>query len=49
MSSVQARQPLAGFKGRSGRYVQHLTPLIAALRNAGVDLRSGALLPDRLL
>jgi tetratricopeptide (TPR) repeat protein len=47
MSAVQARQPLTDFKGRSGRYARYLSPLIAALRDARVDLRSGAFAPDR--
>ena len=48
MSAVQARRPLTGFgQGRSARYAPHLSPLIAALRNASVDLRSGAYAPGR--
>jgi len=47
MSTVQARQPLAGSRGRRGRYVRHLDPLISALREARVDLQSGAFAPDR--
>lgn len=43
MSAVQARQPVSGFRGRSGRYARHLSPLIDALRDAGVDLQTGAL------
>jgi len=35
MSAVQARQPLTTFRGRSGRYSQHLAPLVAALRDSG--------------
>ena len=37
MSAVQARRPIATFRGRSGRYARHLTPLVAALREAGVE------------
>jgi hypothetical protein len=47
MSTVQARQPLTEAKGRSGRYAPHLSPLIEALRDAHVDLRSGARVSDR--
>jgi tetratricopeptide (TPR) repeat protein len=48
MSAVQARRPLTGFgQGRSARYARYLSPLIAALRSARVDLRSGAYAPDR--
>jgi tetratricopeptide (TPR) repeat protein len=47
MSTVQARQPLAGFRGRRRRYARHLAPLVAALREARVDLQSGAFVPDR--
>ena len=47
LSTVQVRQPLTGFAGRRGRYAQHLSPLIAALRNAHVDLQSGGFAPDR--
>jgi hypothetical protein len=36
MSAVQARQPVAALRGRSSRYARHLTPLVAALREAGV-------------
>lgn len=47
MSAVQARRPLTAFRqGRSGRYAPYLSPLIAALRRACVDLRSGAHAPD---
>jgi tetratricopeptide (TPR) repeat protein len=46
MSTVQARQPHAGFRGRSARYAQFLSPLISALRDARVDLQSGAFDPD---
>jgi tetratricopeptide (TPR) repeat protein len=37
MSAVQARQPLAALRGRGSRYARHLSPLLAALREAGVD------------
>jgi hypothetical protein len=47
MSAVQVRQPLTGFSGRRGRYTQYLSPLISALRDARVDLQSGAFAPDR--
>jgi tetratricopeptide (TPR) repeat protein len=47
MSTVQARQPHAEFTGRSGRYARYLPPLISALRDARVDLKSGAFAPDR--
>jgi Sulfotransferase family len=43
MSAVQARKPLNGFRGRGGRYAAFLSPLIAALRDAGVDIRSGTI------
>ena len=43
ISSVQVRQPPSGFSGRRHRYARHLEPLIAALRDAGVHLESGAL------
>lgn len=46
MSAVQARQPVSGFRGRAGRYGRHLAPLVAALRDAGVDLATGALASD---
>ncbi len=46
MSAAQARRPLSGFKGRSERYAPFLSPLISALREAGVDLRTGACAPD---
>ena len=46
MSTVQARRPLTDFKGRSGRYAPYLSPLISALREAGVDLRSSAYARD---
>jgi tetratricopeptide (TPR) repeat protein len=45
ISAVQARQPLTGFKGRSSRYARHLSPLVLALREANVDLRSGTSAP----
>ncbi len=45
MSAVQARRPLTDFGGRSRRYALHLLPLVAALREAQVDLRSGAFAP----
>jgi hypothetical protein len=41
MSAVQARRPVSEFKGRSEQYAKHLTPLISALRAAGIDLSSG--------
>jgi len=47
MSAVQARQPVSGFRGRSGRYAGHLAPLVAALRSAGVDVTTEALASDR--
>lgn len=46
MSAVQARQPLDAFKGRRGHYARHLAPLIAALRDARVDVQAGAFAPD---
>lgn len=42
LSAVQARQPVSGFRGRTGNYRRHLAPLVAALRDAGVDLATGA-------
>ncbi len=42
LSAFQARQPVGGFRGRSARYARHLAPLIGALRDAGVDLQTGA-------
>ena len=47
MSAVQARQPVSGFRGRARRYAGHLAPLVAALRNAGVDVATGALASNR--
>jgi tetratricopeptide (TPR) repeat protein len=47
MSTVQVRRPVTEFRGRGGRYARHLSPLIAALHDARVDLRSGAFAPDR--
>jgi len=47
MSAVQARQPVAGFRGRARRYAGHLAPLVAALQRAGVDVTTGALTIDR--
>ena len=40
MSTVQARQPVSAFTGRVRRYLPHLSPLVSALRDAGVELRS---------
>lgn len=48
MSAVQARRPMTDFSGRGARYARYLEPLAEALRDAGVDLGSGVLLPDRL-
>jgi tetratricopeptide (TPR) repeat protein len=47
MSTVQARRSPTQFSGRSGRYAQHLLPLIAALREARVDLPLGDVAPER--
>src|SRR5215471_5552135 len=47
MSAVQARRPITEFSGRSARYAPYLAPLVEALREAGVDLHFGTLLPDR--
>jgi len=47
MSAVQARQPVAGFRGRARRYAGHLAPLVAALQRAGVDVTTGALASNR--
>ena len=47
MSTVQARQPLSAFTGRTRRYLPHLSPLVSALRAAGVDVRSDASPFDR--
>ena len=47
MSTVQARRPPTQFTGRASRYARHLSPLVASLRDARVDLRSGAFVPDR--
>ena len=40
MSAVQARQPTTAFQGRKSRYAPHLSPLLAALSEAGVDPHS---------
>jgi tetratricopeptide (TPR) repeat protein len=47
MSAVQARQPVSVFNGRGDRYARYLSPLIDALRDAGVDPQSGAIAPER--
>jgi len=40
-SAVQVRQPVsAAFSGRAQRYIPHLEPLIAALKDAGIDMTS---------
>ena len=46
MSTVQARRPVSAFTGRDApvRFA-HLSPLVSALRDAGVDVRSDASLP----
>jgi len=47
MSTVQARQPVSAFVGRRRRYLPHLSPLVFALRDAGVDVHSDASPSDR--
>ena len=47
MSTVQARRPVSAFTGRARRYLPHLSPLVAALRDAGVDVQSDASPSDR--
>lgn len=42
LSAVQARQPVTIRVGKATRYRRHLGPLIAALENGGVNLRTGA-------
>jgi tetratricopeptide (TPR) repeat protein len=42
-STVQARDPVAVTNGRARRYQRHLTALVAALEEAGIDLETGAL------
>jgi hypothetical protein len=46
MSTVQARRPVSAFTGRVRRYLPHLSPLVSALRDAGVDVRSDAFPSD---
>jgi hypothetical protein len=46
ISTVQVRQPPTRLAGRRDRYARHLAPLVSALRQGGVDLRSGALAID---
>jgi tetratricopeptide (TPR) repeat protein len=46
LSAVQARQPMTAFQARKSRYARHLSPLLAALREAGVDPHSTS--PNRL-
>lgn len=47
MSTVQARRPPTQFSGRRGRYARHLAPLIAALRDARVELPGSDVVPER--
>jgi tetratricopeptide (TPR) repeat protein len=42
-STVQARSAVALGNGRAQRYAKHLSPLVAALAAAGIDLETGAL------
>ena len=42
-STVQARDPVAVGSGRAQRYQGHLTELVAALEEAGIDLTTGTL------
>ncbi len=37
---MQARKPVTAFQGRKSRYAPHLSPLLAALGEAGVDPHS---------
>ena len=46
MSAVQARRPISEFSGRGARYARYLEPLVEALREASVDLHSGAFVAD---
>jgi tetratricopeptide (TPR) repeat protein len=41
-ATVQVRGPVALGNGRAQKYQKHLTPLIAALAAAGIDLETGA-------
>jgi len=43
ITAVQARQPIAAFKGRRERYARYISLLESALRDARVDLQTGAL------
>lgn len=47
LSAVQSRRPVGDFAGRRDRYERHLGPLVDALRESGVDLRSGARVAPR--
>ena len=44
MSTMQARQPPRMRAGRANRYAANLSPLVIALKAAGVDLESGSIL-----
>ena len=48
ISTVQVRQP-PRLAGRRDRYARHLAPLVSALSQAGVGLRSGAPSSDRAI
>lgn len=43
-SAVEAREPVTPRTGRARKFAAHLAPLVAALRAAGVDPETGALL-----
>lgn len=42
LSTVEAREPVGNRSGRAERYAKHLGPLVDALTQANVDLRTGA-------
>lgn len=43
MSTIQARRPPENRAGKAALYAAHLSPLVAALDEAGVDLQTGGL------
>jgi hypothetical protein len=47
MSTMQVRRPLGKASGRAKSYSAHLQPLVESLQVAGVDLVTGALIPEQ--